>query len=372
MDDESDVTIEPFSFSFGNDDGVDTAKPVDDNKDALSSSSSSSLSSAAAAGVQLIVAETIDAPLGVFSGDEGFDGATNDASFAPEDLVVGGWHARKTTLKPAALRDDERSSATLKAIVADSDVVPSVYEGGFKVWECAIDMITFLQEQQQASLSLSSLSSSSSSSSSVSSSAAAVARVDVHGKRVVDLGCGSGLPGIYCLLNGASKVAFQDLNREVLSLITIPNVALNTIDNQDDDNDDDGMVAPSSASPRELTVFCSGDWRQDDLVARLGAASFDVILTSDTLYSSASLPLLLAIMKRLLTKSPMAVALVAAKRYYFGIGGSVGEFLGMVDGDKEIEGSVVRSFEDGQSNIRDIIEVKWSPEQLASLESPGI
>ena len=41
-----------------------------------------------------------------------------------------------------------------------------------------------------------------------------------------ELGCGHGLPGILCLLGGAS-VHFQDFNRQVLTHLTLPNVAAN-------------------------------------------------------------------------------------------------------------------------------------------------
>lgn len=47
---------------------------------------------------------------------------------------------------------------------------------------------------------------------------------------VLELGCGSGLFGIICLLLGANTVTFQDYNSEVLKLWTIPNIALNLQD----------------------------------------------------------------------------------------------------------------------------------------------
>jgi predicted nicotinamide N-methyase len=54
----------------------------------------------------------------------------------------------------------------------------------FKLWECASDAISYLQEQAQQS------------------------EFSVAGKSVLDLGCGHGLPGIVCLLSGASRVCF--------------------------------------------------------------------------------------------------------------------------------------------------------------------
>jgi predicted nicotinamide N-methyase len=43
---------------------------------------------------------------------------------------------------------------------------------------------------------------------------------------VLELGCGHGLPGILCLLAGASA-HFQDYNRQVLRHLTAHNVAAN-------------------------------------------------------------------------------------------------------------------------------------------------
>ena len=49
-----------------------------------------------------------------------------------------------------------------------SDLIPGVYEGGLKVWECAFDLVVYL------------------------------ANSDIHfsGKSVIELGCGAGLPAI--------------------------------------------------------------------------------------------------------------------------------------------------------------------------------
>ena len=44
------------------------------------------------------------------------------------------------------------------------------------------------------------------------------------------LGCGSSLPGIYVLTTKSPfRVDFQDYNEQVLKLVTIPNILLNTL-----------------------------------------------------------------------------------------------------------------------------------------------
>ncbi len=42
--------------------------------------------------------------------------------------------------------------------------------------------------------------------------------VDVNGKRVVDLGCGSGIIGLACILKGCSDVLFTDINSNIIPL----------------------------------------------------------------------------------------------------------------------------------------------------------
>ncbi|KAH0806698.1 histidine protein methyltransferase 1-like [Histomonas meleagridis] len=78
-----------------------------------------------------------------------------------------------------------------------SEVRPGVYEGGFQLWECTIDLLRYLKN------------------------------INFEGKSVFELGCGRGLPGIYCSLHGSPEVVLQDFNHEVLEEITQPNAKLN-------------------------------------------------------------------------------------------------------------------------------------------------
>lgn len=67
---------------------------------------------------------------------------------------------------------------------SDSDLIPQVYEGGFKVWECTQDLADFLDEKRE-----------------------------FEDKRVCDLGCSAGILGILSLNLGAKSVHFQDYVR---------------------------------------------------------------------------------------------------------------------------------------------------------------
>lgn len=75
----------------------------------------------------------------------------------------------------------------LKSVIASSDLVPGVYEGGYKVWEGSIDLVRFLASTSSSEWGISINTSS----------------------RVLEVGCGHGLPGIFALQHGAA-VDFQD------------------------------------------------------------------------------------------------------------------------------------------------------------------
>lgn len=85
--------------------------------------------------------------------------------------------------------------------VAESDLVTGVYEGGLKVWECSFDLVDYVYANPSL----------------------------VQGKRVLELGCGQGLPGIACLINGAAHVCFHDYNQEVIQNATKPVCELNQV-----------------------------------------------------------------------------------------------------------------------------------------------
>jgi hypothetical protein len=100
----------------------------------------------------------------------------------------------------------------------DLDLISGTYEGGYKVWECSIDLMTYMVENK-------------------------CSLPPVATSSVIELGCGHGFPGIVALQMGYKKVLFSDLNAEVLVDSTWPNIYVN-------------------CSPKETqysTCF-SGDW----------------------------------------------------------------------------------------------------------------
>nr|SVE77826.1 EOG090X0C09 [Daphnia lumholtzi]SVE78455.1 EOG090X0C09 [Daphnia lumholtzi]SVE79083.1 EOG090X0C09 [Daphnia lumholtzi] len=196
------------------------------------------------------------------------DSATN--------LVRGFYLVDLKQVEELAISQKSEEYGSLKtAIEMNSDVISGVYEGGLKIWECTLDLLDYLNKEP----------------------------VPFDGLDVLDLGCGTGLLGMHALRKGAQSVHFQDYNAEVLSLCTIPNVILN-----------------NSPDVRSKTKFFAGDWGS----LRHKLKSYDIILTSETIYNPENYGKLIKIFEEMVKKN--GVIYVAAKHFYFGVGGNVYEF----------------------------------------------
>ncbi|CAL8127652.1 unnamed protein product [Orchesella dallaii] len=200
-----------------------------------------------------------------------------------------------------------------------SDLVSGVYEGGFKTWECTFDLVKYVQDNFNKIF-------------------------DEDKKpsggvwRVLDLGCGSGLVGLSVLKlaedNGIDiRVDFQDYNEEVIDYVTVPNTLFNF---------DDERVA-------KCTYF-SGDWDNfvDQRLSSNQLNSYDVIFSSETIYNLDYFPKFMRVLKSCL-KSGRGCLYLAAKTFYFGVGGNTRTFLKSVelDKDKVLEGSIAHAIKEG-------------------------
>lgn len=124
---------------------------------------------------------------------------TSEQTSAPgsESLFLWRRHVKDVEYQVALLNtpssaDDDMDTASLRtAMEMKSDLIPAVYEGGLKTWEGALDLVAFLENRKLVH---------------------ELVRSREH-VRVLELGCGSGLPGIYCLRQGVSQVVFQDYVR---------------------------------------------------------------------------------------------------------------------------------------------------------------
>ncbi|XP_047317272.1 histidine protein methyltransferase 1 homolog [Impatiens glandulifera] len=208
--------------------------------------------------------------------------------------------------------------------LTNSDLIPGKYEGGLKLWEGSLDLVRTLKKEVQDG------------------------KLSVKGKRVLELGCGHGLPGIFTCLEGASVVHFQDFNAEVLRCLTIPNVKANL----DHHNRKKEVEA-------EIRYF-AGDWGEVDQILLPYVnnnedenGGYDVILMAETVYSISTIPILYQLVKKCVS-SPHGVVYVAAKKYYFGVGGGSRRFLSVVEKDGVMEASLISEVTDGSSNVREV------------------
>lgn len=212
--------------------------------------------------------------------------------------------------------------------LSNSDLVPGKYEGGLKLWEGSIDLIKALSSDMQDG------------------------KLSFRGKRILELGCGHGLPGIFACLKGAATVHFQDFNAEVLQHLTIPNVKAN-IQKKSQYLTDVNECGSIEADAR----FFAGDWGEVHsilpLVSSDEIAGYDIILMAETVYSISALPILYKLIKKC-GSCPHGVVYMAAKKHYFGVGGGSRRFISLVEKDGAFATSLVSEVADGSSNVREV------------------
>lgn len=212
------------------------------------------------------------------------------------------------------------------------DIVKGKYEGGGKVWECSIDLCKYITSALTCSTSGSS-------------------------KSCLELGCGHGFPGITALELGYN-VFFTDFNKDVLPH-TYNNVCYNRGSNK-----------------MTCARFFYGDWLSlSNTVLQSTYDKFDLLLSAETLYSLDACRKVWVMIQRHLS-ADLGLALIASKKYYFGVGGGTHELELLVhEHNSSIEMkkrktptescirysytfNVVQSICDGQSNVREIIQIK--------------
>ncbi|KAJ1730010.1 hypothetical protein LPJ61_003245 [Coemansia biformis] len=288
--------------------------------------------------------------------------------------------------------DGSARGAVQQAMATDggaADVVKGVYEGGLKTWECSMDLLGYLVEHGDDIF------------------------APTASPRVLELGCGTGLPSLHVLTSApGASVCMQDYNRDVLELITIPNILANTViapggcaagdtthasdGTETCEIDIDfrrtgalfGANVDEAIGQRELPELSgeealeadarilqaldasgrcecvAGDWASvEEEMHRQGRAhTFDVIMTSETIYDTASYPRLHSLLACLLAKpgpcqSPLPTVLVAAKTVYFGLTGSVLSFKQYVQASGVFDIETV--WESGGSMGREILRMTW-------------
>ncbi|XP_077228905.1 S-adenosyl-L-methionine-dependent methyltransferases superfamily protein [Tasmannia lanceolata] len=247
-----------------------------------------------------------------------------------------------------------------------SEMLSSKSEGGLKSWESSIDLVNVLKHEIRDG------------------------QLSFRGKRILELGCNYGLPGIFACLKGASAVHFQDLNAETLRCTTIPNVLANLEQARDKQSrQPEGHLTPSRQPLAPDVHFYAGDWEELHTVLSVvrregfemtpvmslsfseedfmdgcssqdgsvighdsssrrsrklsgsrawerasetdpGEGGYDVILMAEIPYSVTSLRKLYSLIKKCL-RPPYGVLYLATKKNYVGFNGGARQLRGMVD-----------------------------------------
>ena len=221
------------------------------------------------------------------------------------------------------MAEDEAVNDELLRDIDASDIRTGVYEGGFKTWECSLDLASLLLDRGP--------------------------RKDIDElircDQVIELGAGTAIPSLVLFdhaLRNAMPLCFtlQDYNDSVLRLSTLPNLFLTwaaysnqpLIDLQSA-GEGDLEVTPEIVQAFKTTLqaggislrFLSGSWSRD-LASLMPPSSPDMgtlILAAETIYSSASTTAFVDLTVSLLERVKMSKVMLAAKRFYFGVGGSV-------------------------------------------------
>ncbi|KAL1750755.1 hypothetical protein FB107DRAFT_223351 [Schizophyllum commune] len=230
----------------------------------------------------------------------------------------------------AAPADPTRTPAFLDA---PSDLVPGLYEGGLKTWECSLDLVDYLDGLTPAS---------------EGTSAGAAGICNWAGKRVLEIGCGTAIPSLYLLHEifqderkpsevPQTKIALQDYNASVLELTTLPNLLIawcitghclfilsltvwselpvspppadeSTATKADPTIPGDIHITPtlkaaflSTLAERNIEIeLVSGSWEnllRERFQDSTPQSAYDLVLTSETIYRTESLDALVGIMR---------------------------------------------------------------------------
>ncbi|KFV80117.1 Histidine protein methyltransferase 1, partial [Struthio camelus australis] len=257
------------------------------------------------------------------------------------EMVSGLYHVNMSVVEMTLLDGSRGEDIVSKSVSSHSDLIPGVYEGGLKIWECTFDLIDYFSETE----------------------------MQFTNKTVLDLGCGAGLLGIVALRGKAEKVHFQDYNSTVIDEITLPNTVANCIDdgNGTGCRDDRKTSKPPSKKfkktkrlPDLLTKcrFFSGEWSEVSqllLNSNKPFSKYDLILTSETIYNPDYYSALHDTLSQLLDKKGHVY--LASKAHYFGVGGGVHLFEKFIEERNVFRTNTVKIIDKGLKRF--IIEMAF-------------
>ncbi|XVE81157.1 hypothetical protein DITRI_Ditri15bG0040000 [Diplodiscus trichospermus] len=247
-----------------------------------------------------------------------------------------------------------------------SELISSKPDGFLKSWDSSFDLVNVLKHEIRDG------------------------QLSFRGKRVLELGCGYGLPGIFACLKGACTVHFQDLSAETIRCTTIPNVLANLEQARDwQSRQPESPLTPSRQALAPTVHFYAGDWEELPTVLSVvrndvsemttgmslsfseedfmdgcssqdgsiiaqeiysrrsrklsgsrawerasetdqGEGGYDVILMTEIPYSISSLKKLYALIKKCL-RPPYGVVYLATKKNYVGFSNAARHLRSLVD-----------------------------------------
>ncbi|KAI1504339.1 hypothetical protein F5X99DRAFT_36057 [Biscogniauxia marginata] len=239
------------------------------------------------------------------------------------------------------LMAEEEEGGETEPGLGNHDVKTGVYEGGFKSWESSVDLVRVL-----------------------ASSRSFLSAGD-EAPRIIELGCGTALPSL-ALFNwalslrtsgeySAFSIVLADYNPTVLQLVTLPNFILTwalhhraelpmlseafSSEGEFDLTPEILDAFQSFLFNRKISLrFFSGAWSPEfvELLtsaeeSAVGLRQATVILGAETIYSpfalSAFTQTVFSLMEHEKAQGNTAEALVGAKKLYFGVGGSLDDFI---------------------------------------------
>ena len=210
---------------------------------------------------------------------------------------------------------------TSPEVARESDLIPGIYEGGYKVWECSLDIAKIIMGDSDTFDSI----------------------VGHKPQKLLELGCGTAIPAIVAMMTHESitEVVLTDFNEEVLETVSWPHAILNL------------------PSEKLAYIRCiAGDWIAASMtVDLLQGQTFDLILSAETLYNSDCCQKLYHMIEHHL--DPVrGVALIASKRYYFGVGGGTLLLENLLRSpNSTLTYEKILCIEDCQSNIREVLKL---------------
>ena len=107
--------------------------------------------------------------------------------------------------------------------------------------------------------------------------------------------------------------------------------------------------------------FFAGDWRGlSPLLERTTPEGrFDRVVSAETVYTLEAAEQMATLVSRHLAR-PHGIALIGAKRYYFGTGGSIAAFRdALAKREPALECEAALVIDNGHSNIREVLRVRW-------------